>query len=268
MNNISDPNGNKNNVLKIVRSGSIGELSWDSSESTINSGNGINEWSQADLYNLLNSGLYWNRTSGNCYNGPNNATTTCDFSNNGLTADSKSMLYEAVWNTATMTDNWWTQNDEGKASYVYTDERGTFPVKYCTGSGCDGVVRQLTVNGKVGLIYPSDYGFATSGSDSLSRSQCLSIMIHSYQNGCYSKDWLYSSTPATWLITPRRRNYDNAFSIFSTGTLDDVYPAALSNGNNNITTSDARSVYPSVYLNTDVIIIRGTGTQADPYILQ
>ena len=36
------------NNVKLVRSESLGDLSWDSSESSVNGGFGVNEWSQAD----------------------------------------------------------------------------------------------------------------------------------------------------------------------------------------------------------------------------
>ena len=68
---------NMKNRLKIIREESIGDYSWDTSESSsINSGYGINQWGEsgsyngADLMRLLNPGyesesinnsLYWNR---------------------------------------------------------------------------------------------------------------------------------------------------------------------------------------------------------------
>ncbi|MGN1342215.1 MAG: hypothetical protein ACI4VL_03185, partial [Bacilli bacterium] len=71
--------------VKLIRNESIGGYSWDTSASDINSGYGINEWSQADLMKLLNPGyesntdldssdtsitvnnsLYYNSGSGTC----------------------------------------------------------------------------------------------------------------------------------------------------------------------------------------------------------
>ena len=270
MNNIYDNNNNKNTVLKIIRAESIGEYSWDTSNSSINSGYGINEWSQADLYNLLNNGHYWNRTSGNCYNGTNNATISCDFSNIGLTNTSKAMIYNATWNTSTLNGSWWTQDDKGNASQIYIDERGNNAVNYCTDSGCDGIVRKTKVVGNVGLIYPSDYGFATNGSNTLSRNECLSVRVHSYTNGCNTKDWLSVDGDPAWLITPRARYYYAAFSIFKSGNLDDVYTGIDMNdiGNHNQYTSDNRNVFPVVYLKTSISIIGGDGSSTRPYILE
>ena len=61
------------NNVKLIRSESLGNLSWDSSESTINSGWGVNEWSQSDLKNYLNT-MYYGGTSVTCYNGQSNKT--------------------------------------------------------------------------------------------------------------------------------------------------------------------------------------------------
>jgi hypothetical protein len=74
--------------VKLIRNEPIGLYSYDTSASTVNSGYGINEWSQADLMKLLNPGyesnqdlnnsgttitvnnsLYWTKGSGTCYNG-------------------------------------------------------------------------------------------------------------------------------------------------------------------------------------------------------
>ena len=49
-----DNGGKQESLVKMVRAESIGDYSWDSSVSGINSGFGINEWSEADLMKLLN----------------------------------------------------------------------------------------------------------------------------------------------------------------------------------------------------------------------
>ena len=70
--------------IKLIRNSAIGSYSWDTSASSVNGGDGVNEWSQADLMKLLNPGhesesvgesLYYNSKSGTCYNG--NVTVSC-----------------------------------------------------------------------------------------------------------------------------------------------------------------------------------------------
>ena len=61
--------------MKIVRNDSLGNYSWDSSESAINSGYGINEWSNSKIKTELNTDyINTNKTSGETkwYNFSNN----------------------------------------------------------------------------------------------------------------------------------------------------------------------------------------------------
>ena len=54
MNNVDDGTGNLESRLKLIRANSLGTYSWDTSNSSINSGYGINGWTQADLKTELN----------------------------------------------------------------------------------------------------------------------------------------------------------------------------------------------------------------------
>src|SRR5574344_1529287 len=193
MNNIDNGSGTKETRLKIIRSESIGNYSWDSSESTINSGLGVNEWSQADLMTELNSGPYWNRTSGACYSGNNNTTTTCDFSSTGLTSASQAMIGNALWNTGTNGTNssWYSS---GAVTQWYTYERSSDTGKICTSGGyCnDTVSRTTTWIGRVGLMYPSDYFYATGGGSTTNRASCLATTNKNWFNtytDCNTNDW-------------------------------------------------------------------------------
>ena len=53
--------------VKIMRGSQIGTYSWDTSDSSTNSGYGVNEWSQADLMKLLNSGYDSESVGGSLY---------------------------------------------------------------------------------------------------------------------------------------------------------------------------------------------------------
>ena len=120
MNNIDDGTGKKESRIKLIRAESIGHYSWDVSENSVNYGNGINEWSQADIMKLLNHGyesesvggsLYWNKKAGTCYSGENNATTNCDFTSTGIKDKLKTLISDAVWNTGTNDGVTYTNNN-------------------------------------------------------------------------------------------------------------------------------------------------------------
>ena len=65
MNNIDDGTGIQESRLKIIRNSSIGNYSWSNTY-------GNNNWSISEMQEVLNSGAYWNRTTGNCPYGNTN----------------------------------------------------------------------------------------------------------------------------------------------------------------------------------------------------
>ena len=48
--------------------------------------------------------------------------------------------------------------------------------------------------GEVGLMYPSDFGYAASG------SSCLSTDLFNYNSSCMNTDWLHNSSYSQWTI--------------------------------------------------------------------
>ncbi len=243
MNNVDDGTGKLETRLKVTRVQSIGKYSWDTSNSTINNGDGINEWSQADLMKLLNPGyesesvggsLWWNNQSGNCYNGSNNTYIACDFSNSSL-EKAKDYISDAVWHIGTVSLEKYANAD----SYsIYNFERDHTIGKSCGSSlsTCnDDVERTATWIGKVGLVYPSDYMY----------------LSHLFE---------VSAIPT---ITPIYRDYSST-SVILEATASDIsgfddfvilpYAASLD-----------FNIFPTVYLDADVKFLSGNGTIEDPY---
>ena len=241
-NNIDDGTGNKETRIKIMRSESIGSYSWDNKPNAVGSSTsvyGSNDWSDSTLQQVLNSGAYWNRTSGECPSGENGATVSCDFSEIGLTDEAKSMMGSVLWNVGGHPDG-----SPYTASRFYISER-------------DKVVyngRPTTWNGKVGLMYPSDYGYATSGG-SMGQNTCLNYSLGEWNNynDCFNNNWLYTNQNK-WTLT----------SQFDIGS-----GAVYINGQmTNTNYVNARyDIYPSAYLISTIEIIAGTGLFNDPYIL-
>ena len=241
-NNVDDGTGNKETRLKIIRNESIGKYSFDSSASNINSGNGVNDWSKSDLMNELNT-LYYSSTSGTCYNGKNNVSTTCNFTNTGLKSESKNMIADAVYHMGG------PANDALKTSYAhnyYLYERNG-RVYNCSVN--DGACPRVTTwTGKIGLIYPSDYAYATD------LSKCTSAGYYYNDSNCKDNDWLlYSSS--YWTLAPYSYHGQGAFEIHPDGH---IYGYIA---------SDVFDVRPVVYLKSNIAITGGTGTSSDPYKL-
>ena len=251
-----DGTGKIENRVKIIREKSIGKYSWDTSSSSINSGDGINQWGSsgsyegADLMRLLNPGyesesvnnsLYWNRGSGTCYNGRNNATTACDFSSTGLTEDAKEMIDNAKWYTS-------ASNYRVTASESYAEERASTTTQF-TDEGIT-VTRTTNWTGKVGLMYPSDYGYASSGCRNGERT----LSEYSIET-CKSTNWLYNSD-YQWLLPPHSGSRSNMRYVYRSGYVN--YGHAV----------NAYGARPVIYLSSSVKITGGNGALSSPYELE
>ena len=242
--------------VKLVRSESLGSLSWDTSESSVNGGYGVNEWSQADLQVYLNK-MYYGGTTVTCYGGSNN-TTTCP--TNKLDDASKTLIDNHLWNTGAPNGD--TLYDSTTKSYdtfeFYKAERGTVNGKICSTSGnwCnDTVTRTTTWTGYIGLPYVTDYAYASSEND------CNTKIDHSSTYKCKNNNWMhYGSTynDSTWYLSPHAYpvSASNVWRVFGVGkvvSFNAAYPL---------------SVFPTIYLKSNVIIESGKGTNTDPYILK
>ena len=244
--------------IKLMRNETIGKYSWDTSASSVNSGYGVNEWSQADLMKLLNPGhesesvggsLYYNSKSGTCYNNSKYATTSCNFTSTGIKNDTtRNMIAETTWNLG----GWNTPDIY--SNVMYEKERGTTVIS----NPSDGITRATTWTGKIALLYPSDYGYATD------LSKCSQTLVNYDSNtdsyACRSNDWMYSifkTNSYNWLLTSHSGYANTAFYVPSTGS--------VSYGNYRV--SYARGVAPVLYLGSNQDIVSGDGSQSNPYRL-
>ena len=236
-------------LIKIIRNESIGSFSWDNKASGTGSSTleyGSNDWSDSALQLVLNKGAYWNRTNGTCPSGQNGATTNCDFSTNGLTDEAKSMIETVTWKLGGS-----SSNNNVTASMFYERERGTTVY-----SG-----RPTTWQGEIALMYPSDYGYATSGGSTTNREACLAKKLYNWDSSSYSdcknNDWLLDSSTTQWTLTPESSYSYYVFFVFHAG-----YVSSFGSAN------DSFGVRPSVYLTSNVGISGGDGTMNNPYILK
>ena len=187
----------------------------------------------------INNSLYWNSETGTCYNRMNNATTTCNFVSSGLANTAKSMIEDAVWYT--------TSSDGGNtASGSYIEERMSTTIDF---SGDDGVTRTTKWIGKVGLMYPSDYGYASNGCKNGEQT------LNNYNNAmCTSTNWLFNEDFKLLLI-PYSEYSNYVLRVYSSGYVNNTY------------TLSAYSVHPTIYLSSSAKITGGTGRIDDMYQL-
>ena len=274
MNKVDNGTGIKETRIKLIRNDAIGYYSWDTSESSVNSGTGVNEWSQADLMKLLNPGyegesvggsLYWNSGSGKCYNAPNNVTIDCDFSTTGLGKSLQNLIDNTVWHLG-MVDDDYINNDHFNVHTFYGYENSARTGKICTsGSNCnDAVERTTTWTGKVGLMYTSDYGYATSGGSSNSWNSCVETSFNNWFvndiTECSLNDYLLP-TNYSYTLTP----YAATSSASDVFTIINSQSTLLSLGDYD--TSSGAGIYPVVYLKSAVTLVSGDGSTSNPFIL-
>ena len=257
-NNVTKGDGSKENLVKIIRADSLGNYSWDSSDSSVNNGFGVNDWTDADAMKLLNPGydseivggsLYYNAKSGTCYYGRNNATTSCDFTSTGLKNDiTRNAIEEVVWNLGGT--NTYNSASNGLASHWYGYERGTTVY-----SG-----RPTTWTGKVGLMYPSDYGYATSGGTTKDRSACLAKELYNWESSnfsdCKGNDYLLDASNVQWTLAPHSAYADRVFHVRTVGP---VY---------SLNAYRTYGVRPALFLKSNIVVKSGTGESSNPYQLK
>ncbi|MBE6158531.1 MAG: hypothetical protein E7159_01745 [Firmicutes bacterium] len=263
-NNIEDENGNNASRVKIIREESLGSYSWDSSDSTVNSGFGINQWGSsgtyegADLMRELNTDYLGNitvGTDGKWYNGSNNSKTA-DMPTTTLNQNAQNMIQEVKWNLGSPSNDSGVYNNNRKTSVSYIRERENNNGKICqSGTYCTDEVERTTMwTGKVGLIYPSDYGYSTSGGAS-SRNTCLYDSMGTWRlnSNCYRNTWIYSVT-YQWTLSPQADEDDNAsVCMIYQGNMDN-FSAYL-----------AYFVRPVVFLKLNIKIYDGDGSSTNPY---
>ena len=185
------------------------------------SGN-VNDWTTASLNTYLNETYY-----------------------NTIDSVSQSFVGDTYWNLGG-TESYISAS----ASNWYEYERGTTVY-----SG-----RPTYWIGKIGLMYPSDYGYATSGGTTTNRASCLAKEIYNWNSSSYSdcknNDYLYNSSLYQWTLTPISSLSNGVFYLNATGRVNLNY-AHYSN----------LSASPVLYLKSTVEITGGEGTSENPYTL-
>ena len=240
MNNMTTSDGKTTSLVKIVRANSIGSYSASSNNS--------NDWSSLSINTVLNN-YYYNKTPGTCYvfNGNTSSigvtSTSCDFSSTGLNTYAKSMIQSVVWKLGGE-----PYPGTYTASTYYNGERST--------SVYSG--HSTTWTGNIGLIYPSDYGYATSGGLTTNKSACLGYNLYTWNsyNDCYSNDYLYTNN-IKWTMTPLSSHSTDIYTIQNTGN---VFWGSYWTSSNN-------EIYPSLYLKANILLTGGKGTSSDPYTI-
>ncbi len=189
------------------------------------------------------SGFYWNYVQQSGKNRNNWEDSTLQTYLNGTYYNSinstyRNMISEETYYLGGATSS---NNKTLTASGYYNAERDSSQVY----SGNPASTTQ-----HIGLMYPSDYGYAAG-------SSCLSTALYRYSSSCKISDYLFSGK-TEWLQAPNASNSNRAASLDSTGYVRgygyNVYGLSI-------------AVRPVLYLNSSVQITGGEGTESSPFTL-
>ena len=210
-------------LLKVIDTNNYGEKYWDSSNT--------NNWSEATLQVELNDTYLTNLTN-------------TENINSKLT----SAIANAKWHLGgASSSNYKTLTADG----MYTEERNTSAIFNRNPS---------SIFAKVGIMYPSDYGYATVGGTTTNRSGCHAIALMSYDTeDCKNNDWLYTSqitswgsNAGEWFLSPYSSDKNLVARLKSSGSVS-LSGQSLGIG------YYKDSVRPAFYLDSSVLKIVGTG---------
>ena len=193
---------------------------------------------------ILNNGDWWNNTN--------------DFQGYGLTNEIKKYIYSSRYYLGGV-------NNLNTTCSVYNEERGTNNIY-------DDV--PLYWDGMVGLMYPSDYGYASGN------NCATNISLGNYNISCKAINWLYNSCSWQWLMSPGTN--DNHFCNFlsTIGNLPRILKNRYTDQSSTTKkctihiTRTARSledygyVFPTFYLTSTTVIAGGIGSKDDPYVIK
>ena len=206
----------KENKVKLIRDSIETNIAWNE-----NGSEGDNNWTTSTLMTTLNSGDYYNRTG--------------TYLSNGLTTEAKSQI---------STTKWYLGNGDNNKSAkdLYVQERNT-----SVHSGNSQIW-----NGKVALMYPSDYLYASS--------TCYNngVLGNGYSDStCTSTNWLYSGL-RYWSVTPVSVDKLGALYVNNAGNLM----------NGLVIKSSTAGLCPSIYLSPNIKYVSGDGTSDNPFVIE
>lgn len=210
--------------IKIIRNDAIGTQAWDSK-----GGNGVNNYPTSDIKNYLNETYL-----------------------NSMNNVSKNMIADVTYYLGSRNTNTNTNSYAVTKKESYVAERGTTVYTGCSvgtnGETSGTCPRATTWTGKIGLLYPSDYGYAVG-------SACNTTLDLYNSATCTANNWMYDGN-LQWLMTSSNTSQWTVLCISANGRM---YCGLAAN--------TLRSVRPVVYLRSHVKILSGNGTQTSPYRL-
>ena len=218
------------------------------------------------------SGKYWSGSSSNQSNNWSKSTLNTELNGNYLTALLAISGVNSKLSSAIVSSKWHlggTNSTPGSNYYYSTITTENWYKAERSPYATSGTLKNLYsdnpefVYEKVGLMYPSDYGYATVGGSTTNKAGCRAQELYNWSSSSYSdcknNDWIFKSTifvsSGEWFISPNGYSSFAAARLYSTGYLSEynVYISQF-------------AVRPTFYLDSSILkIVGGSGTKDDAY---
>ena len=251
----SNSTGVSGNLVKLIRARSIGGYSWGatntaSAYTTYSTCN--NNWETASANILLNE-YFLNATNTSSTYGLCSDWTYYYGDNNYKTKDCSKIIGYGI-QTETLRNyiqpvTWYLKgydsNSYSKQNFYTCERSDATTIENCT-SGNYGANATKVTNKSIGLMYASDYMYA-SGYYASTDTTTGSAYYYGQQN------WLFNGYE--WTITPHASSSNNAFLVYAGGFFGE---------NHN---SVPGAIRPTFYLKSAIIIKSGDGTFANPFVI-
>ena len=238
--NIAKADGTKEDLVKLRRNET---LPYDISFDNYGSSNYSNNWETSSIKQMLNDSYYNSLTAKNIYDRDDIVSETLiDFSSSGLKNNqTRNSIESVVWNLGGVPDTNLLPSD------FYSYERGSLTY------GNNPVIW----TGKIALPYISDYLYSVGDNSTSTRSQCLNIK---------HDEWIYPSYCTSSATTFGYSWYLDVSSIYGTA-------APIMGGSKLILSGVGDGMHeppgatPALYLKSDITILKGDGSETNPYQL-
>ena len=306
-NNANDCNSTEiGSLIKIIRNDSLGSFYWDYKQTGVGSSIdiGSNDWSDSQLMLMLNGTNYLktgydvngtqlhtsytitsNVVAGNGYNyynasysyldgngttvyKPSSATTSSYTATSGTLP--KKIESSALSKIATVKwDLYGTPTAADSPNDMYNKERNINNVGkvYTRASLLEN--RPVYWYGKVGLMYSSDFGYATNGGNTYNRDTCLDYKMNLW-SGDYKSDCTDNSYIRYINVTSSIPSY-TSYTQYTISSLSSnarmVVVLAAAGYVTHTAPSNTSVVRPVLYLKTDTQLSGGNGTWDNPYTI-
>ena len=215
------------------------------------------------------SGKYWSGSSSNQSNDWSKSTLKTELNGTYLSTLLASSGVNSKLENLIVISKWHLGGANNASSSIYYSRKITTENWYKAERSpyaTSGTLQNLRsgnpeyVYAKVGLMYPSDYGYASVGGSTTNKSSCRAQALYNWKSSSYSdcknNDWVYKSQSISWgsnknewLISPNASVSYNASRLTSTGSVSASFGVD----------TNQFDVRPTFYLDSSVLKIVGTG---------